>query len=45
MHHIFLAVLLTAALPEGAAPDALVARHFPDALHAFVWRNWQVAPI
>lgn len=38
-------VLLTTVLPEGTAPDALVARHFPDALHAFIWRNWQVVPI
>ena len=27
-------------LPEGAAPAALVSRHFPDRVHEFVWRNW-----
>lgn len=32
-------------LPEGAAPPALVSRHFPDRTHEFVWRNWNaVAP-
>ncbi|MEX2168647.1 MAG: hypothetical protein WD851_05025 [Pirellulales bacterium] len=45
MHHMLLVLLVAAALPEGNAPDALVARHFPDALHAFVWRNWQVTPV
>jgi hypothetical protein len=27
-------------LPEGSAPAALASGHFPDRLHAFVWRNW-----
>lgn len=38
--------LLTAAttLPVGPAPDALPLAHFPDRFHAFVWRNWQLAP-
>lgn len=31
-------------LPSGAAPPALTARHFPDRLHAFVWRNWSLVP-
>ncbi len=31
-----------AALPEGSAPPALANPHFPDRLHAFVWRNWPV---
>jgi hypothetical protein len=30
------------ALPEGSAPAAIVARHFPDRVHEFVWRNWNV---
>jgi hypothetical protein len=29
-----------AVLPEGSAPAPLVDRHFPDRVHAFVWRNW-----
>lgn len=31
-------------LPEGAAPPAIVSRHFPDRLHEFVWRNWNAVP-
>ncbi len=32
-------------LPQGSAPAALVARYFPNRLHEFVWRNWNlVAP-
>ena len=27
-------------LPDGAAPPAIVSRHFPDRVHEFVWRNW-----
>ena len=30
-------------LPAGGAPKALTFPHFPDRLHAFVWRNWTVA--
>jgi hypothetical protein len=29
-------------LPAGSAPAALELPHFPDRLHAFVWRNWNV---
>ena len=29
-------------LPEGNAPTALRASHFPDRVHEFVWRNWSV---
>ncbi len=33
------------ALPMGSAPKAIRADHFPDPLHALVWRNWQlIAP-
>ncbi len=31
-------------LPSGSAPAALAFPHFPDRLHAFVWRNWQLVP-
>src|SRR5262245_34491585 len=31
-------------LPQGAAPLAVEFAHFPDRLHAFVWRNWQLVP-
>ena len=30
-------------LPEGSAPAPIVARYFPDRVHAFVWRNWNLA--
>lgn len=29
-------------LPEGSAPAPIVSRHFPDRVHAFIWRNWNV---
>ena len=29
-------------LPEGGAPPPVVSRHFPDRLHEFVWRNWNL---
>lgn len=32
-------------LPVGAAPAPVASVHFPDPLHAFVWRNWTLAPI
>ncbi len=31
-------------LPRGGAPKALGLPHFPDRLHAFVWRNWPLVP-
>lgn len=33
-----------AELPMGSAPKPLPLPHFPDRLHAFVWRNWQLVP-
>lgn len=32
-------------LPTGTAPAALNFSHFPDRLHAFVWRNWLLVPL
>ena len=38
-------IALTAAdLPRGNAPPPVPFPHFPDHLHAFVWRNWQLVP-
>src|SRR3954467_15098588 len=39
---LFVVVLLIAAepLPVGNAPEPLAVPHFPDTLHAVVWRNW-----
>ena len=34
-----------AHLPAGAAPTALSSPHFPDRLHALVWRNWLLVPL
>ena len=34
-----------AVLPEGDAPEALTAAYFPDRVHEFVWRNWNVVEI
>jgi len=31
-------------LPVGAAPDPVPLPHFPDRLHAFIFRNWQLVP-
>jgi len=31
-------------LPEGAAPDPVPFPHFPDRMHAFIWRNWGLVP-
>ncbi|WP_197491215.1 hypothetical protein [Planctomyces sp. SH-PL62] len=31
-------------LPVGSNPPALGAEPFPDRLHAFVWRNWELVP-
>jgi hypothetical protein len=33
------------SLPRGAAPPPVPLPHFPDRLHAFVWRNWPLVPI
>ena len=32
-------------LPCGKAPAPVPLTHFPDRLHAFVWRNWQLVPL
>ena len=31
-------------LPVGSAPAPLTFTHFPDRLHAFIWRNWNLVP-
>jgi len=37
-----MAIAAEVDLPVGAHPPALSFPHFPDRLHAFVWRNWQL---
>jgi hypothetical protein len=40
------AVVTTATeLPMGSAPAPVAVPHFPDAVHAFVWRNWSLVPV
>lgn len=36
--------LLASELPKGNAPAPVPLPHFPDRLHAFVWRNWPLVP-
>jgi hypothetical protein len=31
-------------LPSGKSPQPIVIPHFPDVIHAVVWRNWDVVP-
>ena len=42
---LLISVLCSVPLPEGPAPEALLPDHFPDRLHAFVWRNWHLVPV
>jgi hypothetical protein len=41
---VLCALLLVAALFPRALPAAapVAAEHFPDRMHAFIWRNWPV---
>jgi hypothetical protein len=32
-------------LPVGPAPAPVAVPHFPDRLHAYIWRNWPLIPI
>jgi len=32
-------------LRKGSAPKPVSTPHFPDALHAFIWRNWNLVPV
>jgi hypothetical protein len=35
----------TEALPTGSSPAPIEFKHFPDRLHAFVWRNWEMVSL
>lgn len=37
--------MLPTDLPAGSAPQPVDFPHFPDRLHAFVWRNWPLVPL
>jgi hypothetical protein len=39
-----LCVCAEAQLPVGGEPEALTFDHFPDRMHALIWRNWPVVP-
>ncbi len=32
-------------LPTGSARPAVASQHFPDRLHTFVWRNWELVSL
>jgi len=43
---IISAIMMAAVdLPVGSAPAPVALPHFPDTVHALVWRNWQVLPM
>ncbi len=37
--------MLASNLPAGSAPPPVACPHFPDRVHAYVWRNWEVVPM
>jgi len=37
-------LVVGAELPVGNQPAPVPVPHFPDGLHAFVWRNWELVP-
>jgi hypothetical protein len=39
-----LSALTVRDLPVGPAPKPVAIPHFPDRVHAFVWRNWSLVP-
>ena len=45
IYTLLISMVVSVTLPQGAAPEALNFAHFPDRLHAFVWRNWTLAPL
>ncbi|HXG24591.1 MAG TPA: hypothetical protein VNJ09_08570, partial [Chthonomonadales bacterium] len=40
-----MAASLATKLPMGGAPAPVDFPHFPDRLHAYVWRNWSLVPV
>lgn len=42
---LLFSMLAAVGLPEGPSPEPLELSHFPDRLHAFVWRNWRLVPV
>jgi hypothetical protein len=42
---IGVALMVASDLPVGPAPPPVSLSHFPDKVHAFVWRNWPLVPV
>ncbi len=43
---LLVALYLSTLQPAGTpAPDPVASPHFPDRLHAYVWRNWELVPV
>jgi len=42
---LWVGVVCADGLPRGSSPAALAFEHFPDRLHAFVWRNWELVSL
>ncbi len=38
-------VAIETSLPVGSHPEALGVPHFPDRMHAFIWRNWSLVDV
>ncbi|MCC6486335.1 MAG: hypothetical protein IT364_02445, partial [Candidatus Hydrogenedentes bacterium] len=41
---ILSALVSATQLPTGPTPEPVPLPHFPDRVHAFVWRNWELVP-
>ncbi len=44
LHAVLISAICSMSLPEGGTPEPLNFAHFPDRLHAYVWRNWTLVP-
>src|SRR5216110_1724846 len=44
MFALLMAILALSDLPVGSSPAPAAFPYFPDSMHAFVWRNWQLVP-
>src|SRR5258708_8975720 len=44
MFALLMTILALSDLPVGSSPAPVAIPHFPDSMHAFIWRNWQLVP-
>ena len=42
---IYITLCYADVLPTGSAPPSIQFKHFPDRVHAFVWRNWELVSL